>query len=137
MASPQNDTSLKGLLAAAARDFSRLAKAQVELAQVELKDTGRAVAKTSGLLIGGIALVGLGMVFLMVMLAYVLVQVGLPVWAGFGIVTLFLVIVGAVLLALGRKQAETIKGPERFSRELQRTKEALGGQAGSPQSSPE
>lgn len=129
MATPQPDTSIKGLLATAARDFSRLAKAQVELAQVELKDTGKAVAKTSGLIIGGVALMSLGFIFLMVMLAYVLVAVGLPVWAGFGIVTLLLMIIGVLLLLLGRKSAETIKGPERFSRELQRTKDALRGQS--------
>lgn len=129
MATPQPSTSIKGLLATAARDFSRLAKAQVELAQVELKDTGKAVAKTSGLLIGGVALVGLGFVFLMVMLAYVLVALGLPVWAGFGIVTLLLMVIGIALMLLGRKSAESIKGPERFSRELQRTKDALSGQS--------
>ena len=125
---PRANTSLKGLLATAANDFSRLAKAQIELAQVELKDTGKAVAATSALIIGGITLAALGFIFLLVTLAYVLVAIGLPVWAGFGIVVLLLFIAAVVLFALGRNRAKSIKGPERFMRELQRTKDALSGQ---------
>ena len=125
---PPANTSLKGLIAAAANDFSRLAKAQIELAQVELKDTGKAVAATSALIIGGITLAALGFIFLLVTLAYVLVAIGLPVWAGFGIVVLLLFIAAVVLFVLGRNRAKSIKGPERFKRELQRTKDALSGQ---------
>ena len=81
-----------------------------------------------GLAIGGITLAALGFIFLLVTLAYVLVAIGLPVWAGFGIVVLLLFIAAVVLFALGRNRAKSIKGPERFKRELQRTKDALSGQ---------
>ena len=119
------ETSLKALVSAAIADLQRLIKAQLELAKLELQESGRAAAKTSGLLIGALTMVGLGGIFLLVTLAYVLVALGLPVWAGFGIVTLVLFIVGAVLGLLGRKSAQGIKGPERTVAQIEQTKSAL------------
>ena len=71
---------------------------------------------------------GLAFVFIMVAIAYALAAAGLPVWAGFAIVAALLIVIGVILFGLGRRQARAIKGPERFSRELQRTKDALSGQ---------
>jgi hypothetical protein len=66
-------------------------------------------------------------VFVLVTLAWALVALGLPYWAGFGIVALLLLIVAAVLGFLGKKKAEGIKGPERAIAELEKTKLALAG----------
>lgn len=124
-----DDTSLRGLIATAVADLQRLIKAQVALAKLELQDTARTAAKTSGLLVGALMMAGMGGIFLLVTLAYVLVALGLPVWAGFGIVTLFLFIVAVVLGLLGRREASRIKGPERTIAEIEKTKAALSGAA--------
>jgi Na+-transporting methylmalonyl-CoA/oxaloacetate decarboxylase gamma subunit len=55
----------------------------------------------------------------------VLVQLGLPTWAGFGIVTLLLIIVAAILFVVGRKRLETIKPPERSPASIEKTKAVL------------
>lgn len=125
MTTPSTDTSLKALIGAAVADLQRLIKAQVELAKLELQQTGRAAAKTSGLLIGALVMGGVGGLFLLVTLAYVLVALGLPVWAGFGIITLLLFIVAGVLGLLGKKAADGIKGPEQTIAEIERTKAAV------------
>lgn len=136
MGEPGAETSLKALVGAAVADLQRLIKAQLELAKLELQQTGKAAAKTSGLLIGALMMAGMGGIFLLVTLAYVLVALGLPVWAGFGIVTLLLFIVAAVLGLLGKKAADGIKGPERTVAQIEQTKAALsdavsGGHQGS------
>jgi hypothetical protein len=74
----------------------------------------------------GAVLAFLGFIFLLVTLAYVLVALGLPVWAGFGIVTLLLIIV-AVLFLVGRAGMKKIKGPERSIAAIEATKVALAG----------
>jgi membrane protein implicated in regulation of membrane protease activity len=67
----------------------------------------------------------LGGIFLLVTLAYVLVALGLPVWAGFGIVTLLLFIVAAILGLLGKKESAKIKGPERTIAQIEQTTATL------------
>jgi len=125
MATPSTDTSLKALVQAAVADLQRLIKAQVELAKLELQQTGKAAGKASGLLVGALTMAGLGGLFLLVTIAYVLVALGLPVWAGFGIVTLALFLVAAVLGLMGKKAANGIKGPEQTVIEIERTKAAV------------
>jgi hypothetical protein len=76
--------------------------------------------------VGGVILF-LGVIFLLVTLAYVLVQLGLPVWAGFGIVTAVLLLVGAILVLVGRNRAKQVQGPERSIAALEATKSTLRG----------
>ena len=133
---PGGDTSLKGLVAAAVADLQRLIRAQVQLAKLELQQTGREAAKTSVFLILALSMAGTGGLFLLVTIAYVLVALGLPVWAGFGIVTLFLFIVAAAFGLLGRREAQRIKGPERTIAQIEKTTAVLSGGGATASSTP-
>lgn len=124
---PAGEASIKALVAAAVADLQRLIKAQVALAKLELQQTGRAAGKTGILLVGALSMAGLGGIFLLVTLAYVLVALGLPVWAGFGIVTLLLFIVAAILGLLGKKESAKIKGPDRTIAQIEQTRATLQG----------
>lgn len=121
------DTSIRALIKSVTVDGQRLAKAQAELARTEIKSSQKEATATGGMFIGAAAAGGLGGIFLLVTIAYVLVALGLPVWAGFGIVTLVLFIVAAILGALGKKRAKSIEGLKVAKLELERTKQALSG----------
>jgi len=108
---PPGEASIKALVAAAVADLQRLVKAQIALAKLELQQTGKAAGKTG--------------IFLLVTLAYVLVALGLPVWAGFGIVTLVLFIAAAILGLLGKKESAKIKGPDRTIAQIEQTAATL------------
>ena len=108
---PGGDAPIKALIAAAVTDLQRLIKAQVALAKLELQQSGRAAGKTSIFIVGALSMAGVGGLFLLVTLAYV-IAIWLPVWAGFGIVTLVLFL---------------IKGPERTVAEIEKTMSALQG----------
>lgn len=120
-------TSIRSLVKSVTEDTQRLMKAQTELLSTEVKETQQEAGATAGMFIGAAVAGALGGIFLLVTIAYVLVALGLPVWAGFGIVTLVLLIVAAVLGALGRKRAKSIEGVKRAKIEFQRTKQALTG----------
>lgn len=122
---PPGEASLKALVAAAVADLQRLIKAQIALAKLELQQSSRAAGKTGILLVGALSMAAMGGIFLLVTLAYVLVALGLPVWAGFGIVTLALFIVAAILGLLGKKESSKIKGPERTIAQIEQTKATL------------
>jgi len=123
-----SDPSLRALLASAKDDLTRLVRAQTELAQTELKATGRAAGQTGILFSAALGIAAVGGIFLLVTIAYVLVALGLPVWAGFGIVTLVLIIAAVVLAALGRRAAARITPPERTIRQIEQTKAVLSGE---------
>lgn len=117
--------SLGTLISGVTEDLSSLVRGEIELVKTELRDTARTAGKGSGMLVGAGVMGFLGLIFLLLTLAWVLVQLGLPIWAGFGIVTLLLLILTAVLGLLGRKSLESVKGPERSQASIEKTKAVL------------
>ncbi len=122
-----SDPSIVELVRSAAADTTELVKQQIELTKTEIQQNVKTAGSAFGILAVGAAILGMGGIFLLVTIAYVLVQLGLPVWAGFGIVTLFLFIVGAILVLVGRKRAKTVQGPERAVAALEATKATFRG----------
>ena len=122
---PPGEASIKALVAAAVADLQRLVKAQIALAKLELQQTGKAAGKTGIFLVSALSMAAMGGIFLLVTLAYVLVALGLPVWAGFGIVTLVLFIAAAILGLLGKKESAKIKGPDRTIAQIEQTASTL------------
>lgn len=121
----KGEPTVRELITSAAADVAALLSAQVELAKAELRQSAKQAGSAFGLLIGAGVLAVLGLIFLLVTIAYVLVALGLPVWAGFGIVTLALVIIAAILALLGKKHAEKVRAPERTLAQLEKTAQAL------------
>lgn len=119
------DPSVYELVGSVSRDISKLLSAHIELAKAELRESATSAAAAGAMFIVAGVFSFLGFVFLLVTLAYVLVQLGLPVWAGFGIVTLLLYIVAVVLALIGRSQAKKIKSPEQTVEQIEETKTAL------------
>jgi len=117
--------SLGAMVKGVTEDISTLVRGEIELAKTELRDSAKTAANGGALLAVAGVTAFLGVIFLLLTLAWVLVQLGLPVWAGFGIVTLLLIIVAAVLFVVGRKRLETVKGPERLPASIERTKAVL------------
>lgn len=122
---PAGEASLKALVATAVADLQRLIKAQIALAKLELQQSGRAAGKTGIFLVGALSMAAMGGIFLLVTIAFALVALGLPVWAGFGIVTLVLFLIAAVLGLIGKKESAKITGPDRTIAQIEQTKSAI------------
>jgi uncharacterized integral membrane protein len=127
MSTKNTDPGIVELVRSAAADTTELVKQQIELTKAEVKESVRTAGSSFALLAVGGVILCLGAIFLLVTIAYVLVQLGLPVWAGFGIVTLFLFLVGAILMLVGRKRAKAVHGPDRSIAALEATKTTLRG----------
>ncbi len=92
------DDSIRSLISSVTSDAQSLLKAQAELTQVELKQTASQAGGVGAMFVGALLFAGMAGIFILITLAYVLVALGLPVWAGFGIVALVLVVVAVTLL---------------------------------------
>jgi membrane protein implicated in regulation of membrane protease activity len=123
----ESDPSIRQLIASVQSDAQKLLKAQAELAGTELKGSQQEAAATGGMFAGAAFTAVIGVIFVLVALAYGLVALGLPVWAGFLIVAVLLLIVAAILAAVGKKRSKKIKGPELAKAEWARTKQVLSG----------
>jgi hypothetical protein len=132
MASP-DQRSLAALIGQTVTDGQRLIAAQVALAKAELQSTTKLAGKAA--IFGLIALgaVTLFVIFLLITIAYVLVELGLAVWAGFGIVTLVLLITAAIAGAIAVAKAKAIDGPKVVVEELESTAQELSATLGLPE----
>ena len=125
---PHTQPSIKDLVTKTVADAQRLAKAQAALLQTEMSATGGKVGKGAGL---GIATAGIAIfaiLFLLLTLAFVLVAIGLPIWAGMLIVGIILIIAGTITGMLAKKFIEEAEKPPNLAiAEFEKTKAALSG----------
>lgn len=129
---PQPQPSIKDLVAKTVADAQRLAKAQAALLQTELSATGGKIGAGSALGIATALVAFFATMFLLLTLAFVIVALGLPVWAGMLIVAVLLLIVGTITGLLAKKNFEQVQGPTVAIAELEKTKAALSGKPAEP-----
>jgi hypothetical protein len=91
------------LIAGLIKDLQDLVRAELKLAQTEIKEDVAAAGKGIGVVAAG-ALVGLvAFIFLMLALTYLL-AIWLPMWVSAGLVGVVLAVAAAVALSAGRNQ---------------------------------
>ncbi len=113
------------LVSDASREVSSIVRAEIALAKAEVTGGLKIGGKGAGLLAGAAFLGLLGLIFLFHTLAWVL-DVWLPIWAGYLIVTLLLLIGAGVLGLLGKKALSQAKPkPEIAIDEAHKTVEAV------------
>lgn len=121
------DTSVSSLVNSAITDAQTLVRDQIELAKAEVSQSAKQAAAASGLFIGAAVLMFLGFVFGLVAAAYGIAAAGLPVWAGFLIVTGLLILVALILALVGRSRTKKVGPPVRAIEQAEKTKVALSG----------
>ena len=124
---PTQPPKMSVLLGKAVADAQRLAMAQIALAKKELSESGEHAGKGSIFGIVALLLIAQASLFLLFTIVYLLVQLGLPVWASFLIVTLVLIAGAAVAGLMARKNFEQIKSPTTAMDEFDKTREAILG----------
>lgn len=121
----QKQPSLKQLVAQTFSDGKKLLTAQVNLTTTEFQQTGKTIGAVSVMALIALSLVSLGSIFVLIALAYVLVAIGLPVWAGFLIVAGVLILGAAIFGGIAYKKSQKITGPSLASQEWKQTSESL------------
>ncbi|GDX31990.1 hypothetical protein LBMAG15_09240 [Actinomycetes bacterium] len=123
----KTEPSISELVGKVISDAQRLAMAQLALAKDEIGKAGSRIGAGAALAIAALSLISLATVFLLIALAYGLVQLGLQIWLGFLIVALLLIL-GAVITGLiaRKKILEVRAGTMTTIDELSKTASALG-----------
>ena len=121
----QPQQSLKQLVTQTISDGTRLLRAQVNLTTTELSETTKTIGKISLLGLIAVSLIGIGGIFVLIAIAYALVALGLPTWAGFSIVAVTLFLVAGILGVLIKSKGKGVKGPTLAAAEWKKTSESL------------
>ncbi|MDA9869779.1 phage holin family protein [bacterium] len=121
----QPQQSLKQLVTQTISDGTRLLRAQVNLTTTELSETTKTIGKISLLGLIAVSLIGMGGIFVLISIAYALVALGLPTWAGFLIVAAALFLVTGILGVLMKSKGKGVKGPTLAGAQWKKTSESL------------
>ena len=120
-----DEPSVGTLVQSAMADVSTLVRGEIELAKAEI---GRS-AKKAGISIGMFAAAGVfaafAGIYLFVTVAEALTALGLPRWASYGIVTLFLLVLAGIAALIGMRLLKKIEKPERTLETLHDLPEVL------------
>ena len=113
------------LVADATHDLEGIVRGEIALAKAEVTDGAKVVGKGAGLLGGAAFLALMGFAFLLHSAAWGIAE-WLPVWAGYLIVAVVVLVVAAVLALLGKKALQKARpAPERAIDQAQRTIAAI------------
>ncbi len=131
MAAPTSDTdrTIGQLVADVTHDLQGIVRGEIALAKAEVTTGAKVLGKGAGLLAGAAFFGILFVIFLLTTIAQVL-DIWLPLWAAYAIVTAVILIVTAVLALLGRNALQSAEPvPERAIDQGQRTIAVLKGES--------
>ena len=106
------DRSIPELVRSVVTSGQRYVNAQRALVETEMKRAGREAGLAGAFAAVAIGTASLFVIFLLLTIAWALVQLGLQTWVGFGIVALVLLVLTLVMALLAKKKAEAVRGPQ-------------------------
>jgi tetrahydromethanopterin S-methyltransferase subunit C len=121
------------LVADATHDLEGIVRGEIALAKAEVSSGAKVIGKGAGLLAGAAFLGLMGVVFILHSAAWGIAE-WLPVWAGYLIVAVVVLIIGAVLGLLGKKALDNARpAPERAIEQAQQTIAVIKNPGGEPE----
>jgi len=116
------ERTLGQLVADATRDISSIVHSEVALAKAEMAADAKKAGLGAGMFVAAGTSAFLSLILLLIAAAYGLVALGLAPWLAFLIVAVVLLVVGAILVLVGKQNFDSLKGkPERAIKSTQDT----------------
>jgi hypothetical protein len=125
MTSQDDDTverTLGQLVADATHDISSIMRSELALAKAEIMADAKKAGLGAGMFTAAGILAFLALILLLIAAAYGLVAAGLAPWLAFLIVACVLLVIGAILVLVGKRSIDSLQGkPERAIKSTQDT----------------
>ncbi|GLW08951.1 hypothetical protein Misp01_40810 [Microtetraspora sp. NBRC 13810] len=122
-ATESQEESLGGLVAQATDHISTLVRSEIELAKAELRFDAKRVGTAAGLFAAVAFMLHLCLILASFAIAYGLVALGVWEWLAFTVVTVFYLLVAAVLGLVGYRRLKGLTGMRRTARSLRHLKD--------------
>ncbi|EWS99691.1 hypothetical protein N865_21505 [Intrasporangium oryzae NRRL B-24470] len=134
---PRQERTLGQLVASASQDISTLVRGEIALAKAEVSVQLKKAGAGGGLLAGAAVVAFYSVYFLFTTIVEGLVALGLWRWLSYLIVTVFMLLVAALLAWLGARKMKTVQPvPEKAIANAEGTVEALKAAVAAPGTMP-
>ncbi len=97
------EKSIRQLILQSIDDLATIIQKEIQLAKEGLVDSFKKFTAGSALFIVAFLLINVALLFLLIAAAFGLAALGLPTWAAFLLVAVFLVVLALILLFIGTK----------------------------------
>lgn len=133
---PRQERTLGQLVASATQDISTLVRGEIALAKAEVSAQLKKAGKGSGLLAAA-AVIGFYSVYFVFTTLVEVIDIWLPRWAAYLIITVFMLLVAGILAMLGIRKMKTVDPtPKKAITQAQHTMTALKGATAAPGTMP-
>ena len=119
------EKSIRQLILQSIDDLATIIQKEIQLAKEGLVDSFKKFTAGSALFIVAFLLINVALLFLLIAAAFGLSALGLPTWAAFLLVAVFMVVLALILLFIGTKSFKKMKGAKEASRLARETRDYL------------
>ena len=103
-------TSVPKMILQAVEDFATIVKGEIEIAKNSLTNSVKKLGLGIGFIITAFLLVNVSLLFFLIALAYGFIQIGLPGWASFLLVSGIMIFMAIVFVLLAFRSFRKIRG---------------------------
>lgn len=122
---PNEEKSIRQLILQSIDDLATIIQKEIQLAKEGLVDSFKKFAAGSALFIVAFLLINVSLLFLLIAAAFGLSALGLPTWAAFLSVAVFMVLLAFILFVIGTKSFKKMKGTKEASQLARETRDYL------------
>jgi hypothetical protein len=103
-------TSVSKMILQAVEDFATIVKGEIEIAKNSLTNSFKKLGLGIGFIITAFLLINVSLLFLLIALAYGFIQIGLPGWASFLLVSGIMIFMAIIFVLFAFRSFRKIKG---------------------------
>ena len=103
-------TSVPKMILQAVEDFATIVKGEIDIAKKSLTNSVKKIGSGIGLIISAFLLMNVSLLFLLIALAYGFIQIGLPGWASFLLVSGIIIFMAIIFVLFAFRSFRKIRG---------------------------
>jgi hypothetical protein len=108
--SDSEKTSVPKMILQAVEDFATIVKGEIEIAKNSLTNSVKKLGLGIGFIITAFLLINVSLLFLLIALAYGFIQIGLPGWAAFLLVSGIMIFMAIIFVLFAFRSFRKIRG---------------------------
>jgi len=108
--SDSEKTSVAKMILQSVEDFATIVKGEIDIAKKSLTNSVKKIASGIGLIITAFLLLNVSLLFLLIAFAYGFIQLGLPSWASFLLVSGIMIALAIIFVLLAFRSFRKVKG---------------------------
>ena len=108
--SDSDKTSVAKMILQSVEDFATIVKGEIDIAKKSLTNSVKKIGSGIGLIITAFLLINVSLLFLLIALAYGFIQLGIPSWGSFLLVSAIMIALAVIFIVLAVRSFSKVRG---------------------------